>query len=695
MKKLFIIVFGLILSAAAGFSQGEDRWENLADRLAEKAERIAEAAERNAGRIEIFAEKNAAKWEAQAEQFASQFEKKWNRDWDIRFEKNPRLGRVGISPDRIFLGIEANTISHEKARKLGFENTYGSYVSRVIENSAAQAAGLQPFDYIYGVNEQRTSNNQDLTDILEDFEAGDEVTLHFIRKGQKMTAKVQLGSFEDHDWDDEGEGQHGFFGVSPHNEEDGGDMDGVTVEIVGSSTAEEIGLKDGDIITRINGYPILDWDDVTTAIGNTSPGDPVEVNFTRGGQEMQGKGAVKSYRDVYPEDEDESMDLDIDWDEMRDVDVQSADDANFEWDEQSDDRAFLGIYIDMISEKKAEKLGFDNPYGSYVSGVIKNTAAEKAGIKPLDYIYGIDEYRVGENQSLGGILKKYKPDDKATIHFIRKAKKMSASTTFGKHSEAQKVSRNSCEDPFFGITQAGSSGSDGVKVKPVQNSTASELGLQDGDVITSINGYKMVDWSDVTVAIEMLNPGETISVEYLRDGKKMKGSKPIKSYAEAKKCEDCDCGKKSDVVIKIPDPINFEFKWKDEKSKTDEVTSPRIAISNARVDMENISTDEESTLRSKGINFPQTSSLTVENLRLSPNQSMGLFSLNFNLPNSGQTVVKVYNLAGRAIYEYDLGRFSGEFSDSIDISQNGPGSYYLQITQDDKIFTKKIVLTSK
>ncbi len=693
MKKFFFLVVGLILSVSALYSQTEDRWENLADRLSEKAERLAEAAERNANRIEYLAEKNASKWEAQAEHIASQFERKWNRDWNVRFEKNPGYRSVVIAPDGVFLGIEANEISSEKARKLGFENSYGSYVSRVIENTAAKAAGLQPFDYIYGVNEQRTSDNQNLTDILEDYEPGTEVTLHFIRKGQKMTAKVSLGSDENQDWDFEEE-DPGFLGVSPHDEEAEDDMDGVTVEIVEASTAQEIGLKDGDIITQINGYPILDWEDVTTAVRNTSPGDQIEIRFSRNGNEMQGKGTVKSYGDVYPDDENEDWDVDVDWDEMGDVDIRLDDETDFEWDGKSDDRAFLGIYIEMISENKASKLGFDNPYGSYVGGVMKNTAAEKAGIKSLDYIYGIDEYRVGENQNLGGILKKYKPGDKATVHFIRKEKKMSASLTFGKHSEAEKVSRNSCEDPFFGIVQAGSSDSEGIKVNPVENTTAKDLGLQDGDVITHINGYKMIDWTDVTLAIGMLNPGETIAVEYLRDGKKMKGSKAIKSYAETKNCKDCDCGKKDNVTIKIDDPVNFEFRWKDDKSSAGEVSTPRIDIAKAQVAMENVTSGEESTLKGKGINLPQQSTLTVNNLRLTPNQGQGLFSLNFNLPSSGKTVVKVYNIAGRAIYEYDLGRFSGEFADSIDISQNGPGDYFLQITQDDKVFTKKIVLTS-
>ena len=57
---------------------------------------------------------------------------------------------------------------------------------------------------------------------------------------------------------------------------------------------------------------------------------------------------------------------------------------------QYQESAFLGVNIADMSESKAKKLGLENPYGTYVSSVIKNSAADKGGIKPLDYIHGND-----------------------------------------------------------------------------------------------------------------------------------------------------------------------------------------------------------------------------------------------------------------------------------------------------------------
>lgn len=690
MKKIIFTIVSLLFFNAALFSQ-EDKWEQLANRIAEKAERLAEQIERQAGRLEYQIEANAPRWEAEAQRISRQFEDRWNKDWGVRVENFPQRVKVKISPDKVFLGVESTNISREKAKVLGFENPYGSYVSKVVSNSAAAAAGLLPFDYIYGVNDQRTSDNQDLSDILEDYEAGDEVTLHYIRKGEKHSVNVRLGSYEDQDWEmQRSEGGRGFLGVSPAEDEHDEDFDGVSIEVVENSTAQELGLKAGDVIVGINGYPILDWDDVATAISNTKPGDTIEVVFERDAKEMSAKGTVKSYREAYPGESPGLIDLDIDWDEMSDIKIDLPDDLGLDLDQEN--RAFLGIYTEIISPEKAKKLGFDNPYGSYVTGVLKNTAAEKAGIKPLDYIFGIDEYRVGENQSLGGILKKFQPGDKVTIHFMRKGKKFAEKAALGSHADAEKVSRNSCEDPFLGIIQVGGSDAEGIAVKPVSGSTAEELGLKEGDVITSINGYKMIDWQDITAAIEMLNPGETIAVEYLREGKTMKSSKPIRSYAETKKCKDCDCGDKEEMIIKIEKPdINFSFTRPE--MRKEEPSTRRLDVATATVKMENVTAAESGSLKSKGVDISQPNTLNLEDLQLSPNAGAGMFSLSFRLPNSGNTLVRFYNNSGRIIYEYDLGKFSGNFDDTVDLSQNGPGDYYLQVTQGGNVFTKKVVLT--
>jgi S1-C subfamily serine protease len=685
MKKTIssFAFFLLLLNFLSAQSSGGTNIDRSLEHLSEKLERTAE-------RIEAKAETTAEVWERRADRFAEQIENKWDKDWSVRLDGFGRNIAYSTCPEIAYLGIQTMEVSTEKAKKLGFENRYGSYVSKVMAKSTAATAGLQAFDYIYGVDEQRSSNNQGLTDMLEDFEAGDEITLHFVRKGQKMSAKVKLAETTDYEFD-EAENERPFLGVSPSDDGNEEELDGVSVEVVEKSTAEEMGLKVGDVITAINGYPVLDWDDVSTAVQNTKPGDAIEVNFKRDEKELSGKGTIKSYEELYPNDGQGNWNLDVDWDQMGNVAIAQGDD--WEQDEEQDEnRAFIGIYTEMISKDKAKKLGYENPYGNFVSGVIPNSGADKAGLKPFDYIYGFDEYRVGEDQHLGNITKKFKPGEKATVHFVRSGKKSSVPLTFTKPFQAEKNEMDRCEDPFLGINQINEDDEDvdGVAISPVKGSTAMELGMREGDVITHINGYQMVDWQDISTAIGLVKPGETINVEFLRDGKAIKASKPIKSHAQTKNCADCDCGERESVVI-ATSPGNFKLKFNNEHLAT--TPTPRMNIDLAKVDLGNVSTDESNALSSKGIQLPAASTLAVETVRLSPNPSNGLFNLDFNLPTSGNTLVRIYNLTGRVLYEYDLGSFSGKFNDSVDISQNGAGSYFLEISQSGKIFTKKIALS--
>ena len=353
------------------------------------------------------------------------------------------------------------------------------------------------------------------------------------------------------------------------------------------------------------------------------------------------------------------------------------------------DGAFLGVFVKRISTKKAAALGFDNPYGSYVSGIVKGTAAEKAGLMPFDYIFGIDEYRTGENQSLRDILLKYDAGDEAVVHFFRKGKKMKKDIIFLPKDRAIRTKRNKCEDPFLGIIEVEKKdGQTGVVVKPVHHSTAEKMGLQAGDVITHINGFPIYDWTDAGIAINMLRPGDVIKVTYIRDGVEKNSSEKIMSYAKTKNCNNCDCSDK-DLAFAIPE---IKINVPDDIIKLHSFDAPPVVVSGRNVELDYPSQQDLKILEAKGINMDRPKELQVTNLQLSPNLTTGMFDLRFELPTGGHTVVRAINPTGRIIYEYDLGRFTGAFFDHIDFSRNGPGPYFLQIRQDGASLVRKVIL---
>ena len=554
-----------------------------------------------------------------------------------------------------FLGIRSDYVSKEKAKKLGFDNPYGSYVTSVVKNSAAYKAGIQPFDYIYGIDDRETQSRERLGDMLADFEPGDKVDILYMRGSKSQKVKVTLGTRADGVDEEIPYEERAFLGISQIYNPKKDKVDGVMVSPVSNSAAEAMGVEKEDIITAINNNPIIDWDDVTTALSNMRAGEAITVSLYRDGQNRTLKGTVKSKNETK---------------------ISSAPKPKPE--PRPSSNAFMGVNLDNISKNKAEAIGADNPYGFYVTNVIPGTAAEKAGLQPFDYIYGVDTYRVGDNQSLGGILTKYEPGDKITVHLVRKGNKTSVPVVLGTRDDiGKKVKKDKCQDAFFGITEASSNPKElGVKVGVVKNASAAAAGLEDGDVILSINGFKMFDWGDIGMAIDMLEPGQTIKVEYERNGNKKTGSGTVKSYAETKGCENCDCSDK-----KAPTP--FVFDWNDD-SDEEEVRD----VSGMTASVTSLSARQINELEDDlGINLLDENDLQLNFMQIRTNPEKGMFELSFELPNKGDAMVRIYNQTGRMIYNYELGSFSGKFSDLIDFNT---GTYYLEVRQSDQSVARKI-----
>tara|TARA_B100000809_G_C15140402_1_gene532947 strand:+ start:1053 stop:2156 length:1104 start_codon:yes stop_codon:yes gene_type:complete len=84
--------------------------------------------------------------------------------------------------------------------------------------------------------------------------------------------------------------------------------------------------------------------------------------------------------------------------------------------------------------------------------------------------------------------------------------------------------------------------------------------------------------------------------------------------------------------------------------------------------------------------------LGVEKLRFSPNPNDGKFELNFKLKEKKPVQVKIVDMQGKEVYNEKVNNFSGEYANKIDISGNGEGIYILQISQENKASTSKIVI---
>ena len=94
-----------------------------------------------------------------------------------------------------FLGVETSPISASLTAQLGLPRGTGLLVNHVVPKSAA-AEVLKPHDILLKFDDQILIETRQLSVLIRNHKEGDEVTLTYLRSGQKATAKVKLGKQE-------------------------------------------------------------------------------------------------------------------------------------------------------------------------------------------------------------------------------------------------------------------------------------------------------------------------------------------------------------------------------------------------------------------------------------------------------------------------------------------------------------------
>ncbi len=322
--------------------------------------------------------------------------------------------------------------------------------------------------------------------------------------------------------------------------------------------------------------------------------------------------------------------------------------------------AFLGVHSSHVSKNKAQVLGFENRYGNYITTVIPKTAADKAGLAVFDYITGFNDIPFKKGDTMTDRLHQLEPGEKVKINFVRKGKERSRKVSIGQQGDGEKRTLSSEEDPFLGVSPVHKKlplNVNGVMIALVECTTASALGLMDGDIITTVDNTPMYDWHDLRAAINNRKVGDKIFITYYRNGKETTVQRPILSLADKNNCE--------------------------EEEEVEEV----------EMEMEDVTAEEAAEMKeAKGIDMPIVNDLQIEQLNVFPNPTNGLFELRFNLPEEGPTSIRVFNSIGVEVYRNQLGRFSGDFRDRVDIGNQIKGIYFIEIRQAQQSISKKLIL---
>lgn len=201
------------------------------------------------------------------------------------------------------------------ARKSGPPVKQGAVVTGTDDGTPAAKAGLKEDDVIIALGGAVVKDGESLVEAINTHKPGDKVDLTYYRGKEKRTATVKLGertspaedfnfnwNFEAPDvpgseemdadayangnWStDEG----AFLGVIGDDVDDGGVR---VTEVVDSSAAERMGLKEGDVIHKVNDDEVDGFGELAERIASLRPDETVRVQVEREHKNMTLSGTL-------------------------------------------------------------------------------------------------------------------------------------------------------------------------------------------------------------------------------------------------------------------------------------------------------------------------------------------------------------------------------------------------------------------
>lgn len=155
---------------------------------------------------------------------------------------------------RGLLGVGIEDVTRELADALGLGEARGAIVTFVTAGSAAQRAGLQPWDVVTQLNDEPIETYSDLPPRVGMIQPGERARLGVIRDGHLQEIEVVVGQLDQ------------SFGPRPERPEEGEPTptgprlglelmavdDGLEIVAVNSPTSWRAGLRPGDVVLSVN-----------------------------------------------------------------------------------------------------------------------------------------------------------------------------------------------------------------------------------------------------------------------------------------------------------------------------------------------------------------------------------------------------------------------------------------------------------
>lgn len=188
-------------------------------------------------------------------------------------------------------------------------------------------------------------------------------------------------------------------------------------------------------------------------------------------------------------------------------------------------RGYLGVHIQAVTPELAKAFNLDADKGALVSEVIKDSPADKAGIKQGDIVLEFDGKQIGEYNELPRLVATTPVDKKSRITLFRDGKRMELALVVGKlkegAGESAAAAGGSSSSEKLGITvqqmtkdladRLGTRQHGGLVITEIKpGSAAEDVGLSRGDVIIEINGQRPDTIEKYNAVVAKINKGDAV-----------------------------------------------------------------------------------------------------------------------------------------------------------------------------------------
>jgi serine protease Do len=189
-----------------------------------------------------------------------------------------------------WLGVRIRDLSEQEmeeiSQKFGLREGFGAVIVEVIKETPAAAAGLRIGDLVVAFRDRPVVDTRGLQRAIAAATVGESVKLTVLRREEgRRPVQVQVGAMPDTVAAERVAAEYGFLVRDPEGQPELGGARPPAAPSVAAvlprSRAERAGLQVGDVLTEVNGRPVVTLDAVREALLAAGPDGPLPLIVRR------------------------------------------------------------------------------------------------------------------------------------------------------------------------------------------------------------------------------------------------------------------------------------------------------------------------------------------------------------------------------------------------------------------------------